>query len=98
MGDLYCGIKLHWDYSARTVDISMPGYIKKLLKKYKHKMPTKPHKPRSQSTSPPDYQQQLSNRSQKRGGKTVVMAVMMTTKTTTMMKPRSDHGGGEWLT
>ena len=40
--DLYCGIKLHWDYSARTVDISMPGYIKKLLQKYKHKMPIKP--------------------------------------------------------
>jgi hypothetical protein len=41
-GNLYCGIKLHWDYIARTVDISMPGYIKKLLHKYKHKMPTKP--------------------------------------------------------
>ena len=42
LGDLYCGIKLHWDYNARTVDISMPGYIKKLLQKYKHKMPNKP--------------------------------------------------------
>jgi hypothetical protein len=42
-GDLYCGIKLHWDYIARTVDISMPGYIKKLLQKYRHKMPTTPH-------------------------------------------------------
>ena len=41
-GDLYCGIKLHWDYIARMVDISMPGYIKQLLQKYKHKMPTKP--------------------------------------------------------
>ena len=43
-GDLYCycGIKLQWDYFARTVDILMPGYIKKLLQKYKHKMPTKP--------------------------------------------------------
>ena len=41
-GDLYCGITLRWDYSARTVDISMPGYIKKLLQKYKHKMPIKP--------------------------------------------------------
>ena len=41
-GDLYCGIKLHWDYIARTVDISMPRYIKKLLQKYRHKMPTKP--------------------------------------------------------
>ena len=41
-GDLYCGIKLNWDYQARTLDISMPGYIKKLLQKYKHRMPTRP--------------------------------------------------------
>ena len=41
-GNLYCGIKLHWDYNAHTVDISMLGFIKKLLQKYKHKMPTKP--------------------------------------------------------
>jgi hypothetical protein len=27
-GDLYCGISLKWDYAARTLDISMPGYIK----------------------------------------------------------------------
>jgi len=33
LGDLYCGIKLYWDYIACTVDISMPGYIKKLLQK-----------------------------------------------------------------
>ena len=32
-GDLYCGIKLKWDYVAQTLDISMPGYIKKLLQK-----------------------------------------------------------------
>ncbi len=24
-GDLYCGIKLNWDYNATTFDISMPG-------------------------------------------------------------------------
>ena len=24
--DLYCGICLKWDYAARTLDISMPGY------------------------------------------------------------------------
>jgi len=23
----YCGITLAWDYTARTVDLSMPGYI-----------------------------------------------------------------------
>ncbi len=27
-GDLYCVIKLNWDYNARTLDILMPGYIK----------------------------------------------------------------------
>jgi hypothetical protein len=26
--NLYCGIKLDWDYMARTLDISMLGYIK----------------------------------------------------------------------
>jgi hypothetical protein len=41
-GDLYCGIKLKWDYDARTLDILMPRYIKKLLLKYKHRMPMRP--------------------------------------------------------
>jgi hypothetical protein len=41
-GDLYCGIKLDWDYNARTLDISMLGYIKKLLLKYTHCIPTWP--------------------------------------------------------
>jgi hypothetical protein len=41
-GDLYCGITLKWNYDERWLDISMPGYIKKLLLKYKHRMPTKP--------------------------------------------------------
>jgi hypothetical protein len=41
-GDLYCGIKLKWDYGAQTVDLSMPGYIKQLLLKYKHRMQNKP--------------------------------------------------------
>ncbi len=41
-GNLYCGISLLWDYEARTLDISMLRYIKKLLHKYKHKMMTKP--------------------------------------------------------
>jgi hypothetical protein len=41
-GDLYCGIKLKWDYDLRTLNILMPGYIQKFLQKYKHCMPTKP--------------------------------------------------------
>ncbi len=30
-GNLYCGISLTWDYIGQTVDISMPGYIRKKL-------------------------------------------------------------------
>jgi hypothetical protein len=40
-GNLYCGIKLVWDYVARTVDISMPGYIKKKLQEYEHEASNK---------------------------------------------------------
>jgi hypothetical protein len=48
-GDLYCRIKLPWDYDARTLNM-MPGYIKKLLQKYKHPVPPKPqHCPYSPS-------------------------------------------------
>ncbi len=41
-GDLYCGIKLNWDYTTCTLDFSMPGYITILLHKYKHCIPSKP--------------------------------------------------------
>jgi hypothetical protein len=36
MGDLYWGINLKWDYIKQTLEILMPGYIKRLLLKYKH--------------------------------------------------------------
>jgi len=74
-GKLYCGISLKWDYDARHVDISMPGYITKLLEKFQHPPPAKPQhsphpaprrtfKPPSQSpiahdTSPPLPQDRL---------------------------------------
>ncbi len=28
-GDLYCGVQLDWNYNKQTVDILMPGYVKK---------------------------------------------------------------------
>ncbi len=31
--DLFCGIKLHWNYTAGTLDISMPGYVQRQLLK-----------------------------------------------------------------
>ena len=45
-GALYCSITLEWNYEERWIDISMLGYIKKLLQKYKHEAPPRPqHSP-----------------------------------------------------
>jgi len=41
-GDFYCGIKLHWDYAVRTLDILMPGYVHRQLLKYKHVTSSRP--------------------------------------------------------
>jgi hypothetical protein len=35
-GRAYFGLTLDWDYKNRTVDLSMPGYIKAVLHKYQH--------------------------------------------------------------
>jgi hypothetical protein len=46
--DLYSGIKFEWDYNTRTLLISMPGYIKTQLLKYKHNIsPCPKHYPYS---------------------------------------------------
>jgi hypothetical protein len=39
---MYCGITLKWDYVARTVDLSMPGYIEKALENYLAERPKRP--------------------------------------------------------
>jgi hypothetical protein len=39
---LYCGLTLHWDYVARIVDLSMPGYIPATLHKFQHPAPLRP--------------------------------------------------------
>ena len=45
-GELLCGITLEWDYQNRTVDLSMPGQITKLLQSFLHPIPKKPeHQP-----------------------------------------------------
>jgi len=41
-GKLYCGLTLKWDYLARTVQLSMPGYIESALNKFQHAVPRKP--------------------------------------------------------
>ena len=35
-GTLYLGLTLKWDYKARLVDISMPGYVTEALHKFQH--------------------------------------------------------------
>jgi Reverse transcriptase (RNA-dependent DNA polymerase) len=35
-GRKYCGMTITWDYIHRTVDISMPGYIKRVLERFGH--------------------------------------------------------------
>lgn len=45
-GDLYCGIRLDWNYDDSYVDISMPKYVAKILQRFKHKKPSRPqHSP-----------------------------------------------------
>ena len=45
-GGLYCGITLAWNYDERYLDISIPGYIDKVRKRFKHILPNRPqHSP-----------------------------------------------------
>jgi hypothetical protein len=41
-GTAYCGLTLDWDYKNRTVELSMPGYIKAALHMYQHPSPARP--------------------------------------------------------
>jgi hypothetical protein len=41
-GGAYCGLTLEWDYTNRTLDLSMPGYIKAALHKYQHPVSARP--------------------------------------------------------
>jgi hypothetical protein len=53
-GSACCGLALEWDYKNRTVDLSIPGYIKAALHKYQHAVPTRPeHAPHT--WNPPIY-------------------------------------------
>jgi hypothetical protein len=53
-GGAYCGLTLDWDYNKRTVDLSIPGYIKAALHTYQHAAPARPeHAPHT--WNPPIY-------------------------------------------
>jgi hypothetical protein len=39
---VYSGMTLKWDYKHRTCDISMPGYVSNVLRKFQHDAPRHP--------------------------------------------------------
>ena len=41
-GRRYCGLTIDWDYDNRTCDISLPGYIERVLQRFQHPAPTRP--------------------------------------------------------
>jgi hypothetical protein len=53
-GSKYLGLTLKWDYKRRLVDLSMPGYIERVLERFSHPQPTRPqHSPHA--WIPPRY-------------------------------------------
>jgi hypothetical protein len=55
-GKIFCGIHLKWDYDERTVELSMPNYVKNALTRFKHPPPRLPqHSPHK--WTPPKYGQ-----------------------------------------
>jgi hypothetical protein len=55
---VYSGMTLKWDYNKRTCDISMPGYVSKVLSKFQHDSPKHPqHTPKSSTTNENDIGQ-----------------------------------------
>ena len=41
-GSKYVGVTLDWDYNKRTLETSVPGYVKSALKSLQHPAPAKP--------------------------------------------------------
>ena len=53
-GTKYLGLSLEWNYTQRTLDLSMPGYIQRALSRFHHDPPTRPqHSPHA--WTPPTY-------------------------------------------
>ena len=70
-GTLYCGLTLKWEYQLRYVDMSMQGYVNKVLQRFTLPSLFKPHHSphahvypkygtRIQHTGPPDISPPLS--------------------------------------
>jgi hypothetical protein len=41
-GTRFCGLHMDWDYEKREVHVSIPGYVKAALTRFKHEAPSKP--------------------------------------------------------
>ena len=55
-GKNYCGYTFDWNYEKGYVDVSMPTYIPKMLRKFNHKKPSRPQRS-PHSWSSPTYGQ-----------------------------------------
>jgi hypothetical protein len=51
-GTVYSGMTLKWDYKHRTCDISMPGYVSNVLRKFQHDAPKHPQHTPSRYVTP----------------------------------------------
>jgi hypothetical protein len=51
--DLYCGLSLNWDYNKSYVNVSIPGYIDRALKKFELPAPLDPQYVPHKGSSPP---------------------------------------------
>jgi hypothetical protein len=49
---VYSGMTLKWDYKSRTCEISMPGYVSKVLRKIQHDVPKHPQHTPSRYVTP----------------------------------------------
>jgi hypothetical protein len=51
-GNVYSGMSLKWDYKNRTCDISMPGYVSNVLRKFQQDSPKHPQHTPSRYVTP----------------------------------------------
>ena len=60
-GTLFCGIKMKWDYKNRIVELSMPNYVDKALKRFNHPSPKAPqHSPHAHTRPQYGVKQQMA--------------------------------------
>jgi hypothetical protein len=51
-GTMYSGMTLKWDYKSRACDITMPGYVSNVLRKFQHDAPKHPQRTVSRYVTP----------------------------------------------